>query len=81
MVTDVANKDDYECEKNGDLLWLDLGIQQLILPNKKYVQGYSFFVDREMRCNLRFGNLFVNEVQNCIQVRTFTFCKESFHFS
>ena len=38
-------------------------------------------VDREMRCNLRFGNLFVNEVQNCIQVRTFTFCKESFHFS
>lgn len=27
MVTDVANKDDYECEKNGDLLWLDLGIQ------------------------------------------------------
>ena len=41
----------------------------------------AFFVDREMRCNLRFGNLFVNEVQNCIQVRTFTFCKESFHFS
>ena len=25
MVTDVANKDDYECEKNGDLLWLDRG--------------------------------------------------------
>ena len=25
MVTDVANKDDYECEKNGDLLWRDRG--------------------------------------------------------
>ena len=46
-----------------------LGDSVARFPNKKYVCAVVvkgllglFFVDREMRCNLRFGNLFVNEV-------------------